>query len=118
GKREFFSLDFKVTPDVLIPRPETEHVVLTLLDLLKEQGGAAEIADMCTGSGCIAVSVAKHAPKVRVTAVDISSAALAIAAENAEAHGMGDRVEFVESDLFAKVLAGKKFDFIATNPPY
>jgi release factor glutamine methyltransferase len=118
GKREFFSLDFKVTPDVLIPRPETEHVVLTLLDLLKEQGGAAEITDMCTGSGCIAVSVAKHAPKVRVTAVDISSAALAIAAQNAVSHGVDDRVEFVESDLFAKVLAGKKFDFIAANPPY
>lgn len=119
GKREFFSLDFKVTPDVLIPRPETEHVVMALLDRIKERGGeAADVCDMCVGSGCIAVAVAKHAPTVRMTAVDISPAALVIARENAATNGASDRIEFVESDLFAAIPAEKQFDFIASNPPY
>ena len=121
GKREFYSLDFRVTPDVLIPRPETEFLVIALLDLIKELPAdeePIEVADVGTGSGIIAVSVAKHAPRVRVTAVDRSAAALAIARENAERHGTGERVEFLESDLLAAVPAERKFACIASNPPY
>ncbi len=119
GKREFFSLDFKVTPDVLIPRPETEHVVMAVLDRIKARGDVpVEVCDMCTGSGCIAVAIARHAPSARVTAVDVSAAAIAIASENAAAHGVADRMEFVESDLFAAIDDDRHFDLIAANPPY
>ena len=119
GKREFFSLDFKVTPDVLIPRPETEHVVMAVLDRIKAAArDTAEVCDMCTGSGCIAVAIAKHAPTANLTAVDISPAALAIAQENAAAHRVTDRITFVESNLFAAIGPEKRFDFIAANPPY
>jgi release factor glutamine methyltransferase len=120
GKREFYSLDFRVTPDVLIPRPETEFLVIALLDLIKAQPGSQpiEIADVGTGSGIIALSVAKHAPRVKATAIDVSPAALAIAKENAERLGVSERVEFVESDLFAALPAELTFDFIASNPPY
>jgi release factor glutamine methyltransferase len=121
GKREFYSLDFKVTPDVLIPRPETEFLVIALLDLIKSMPAgneAIQVADVGTGSGIIALSVAKHAPRVQSTAIDVSSAALGIAKENAERLGVSERVEFVESDLFAALPAGRMFDFIASNPPY
>ena len=120
GKREFYSLDFRVTPDVLIPRPETEFLVIALLDLIKAQPGAQpiEIADVGTGSGIIALSVAKHAPRVKAAAIDVSPAALAIAKENADRLGVSERVEFVESDLFASLPAERMFDFIASNPPY
>src|SRR6188472_816205 len=83
GKREFYSLDFRVTPDVLIPRPETEHLVIAVLDRLKADGQKpAQVADVGTGSGIIAICVAKQAPQVQVTAIDLSPAALAIAEEN------------------------------------
>lgn len=121
GKREFYSLDFRVTPDVLIPRPETEFLVIALLDLIKSQPAgsqAIEIADVGTGSGIIALSVVKHAPRVRATAIDISPAALAVAKENAERLGVSERVEFIESDLFVALPAERQFDFIASNPPY
>jgi release factor glutamine methyltransferase len=121
GKREFYSLDFKVTPDVLIPRPETEFLVIALLDLIKAAPAGTEaiqIADVGTGSGIIALSVAKHAPRVRATAIDVSPAALAIAKENAERLGVSERVEFVQSDLFAALPADRTYDFIASNPPY
>ncbi len=121
GHREFYSLDFRVTPDVLIPRPETEFLVIALLDLIKARGqggNAIEVADVGTGSGIVAVSVARHAPQVRVTAIDVSPQALAVARENAERLGVAERVEFVESDLFAAVPAEQTFDFVASNPPY
>jgi release factor glutamine methyltransferase len=119
GKREFYSLDFKVTPDVLIPRPETEHVVIAALDFIKERsGGKTTVCDVGTGSGCIAICLAKHAATAQVTAVDISPAALAVARENAAAHGVAEKIEFVESDLFAALPAERKFDVIASNPPY
>ena len=121
GKREFYSLDFRVTPDVLIPRPETEFLVIALLDLIKgapSSNAPIEIADVGTGSGIIALSVARHAPRVQATAIDISPAALAVAQDNAERLGVSDRVEFVESDLLEALPAEKKFDFIASNPPY
>lgn len=119
GRREFYSMDFRVTPDVLIPRPDTEHVVIALLDHAK--GAAAErprICDVGTGSGIIAVCAAKHLPRAEVTALDLSSAALEVARGNARQHGVEERIEFVESDLFAAVPPGASFDVVASNPPY
>ena len=120
GHREFYSLDFRVTPDVLIPRPETELLVIALLDLAKTRpvGAKLTIADVGTGSGIIAVCAAKHLPGCRVTAIDISPAVLEVAKSNAEKHGVLGRIEFVQSDLFASIAAEKKFDFILSNPPY
>jgi release factor glutamine methyltransferase len=121
GHREFYSLSFRVTPDVLIPRPETESLVLRLIDLFKQGTIVADepqIADIGTGSGIIAVCAAKHLPAARVLAVDASPKALAIARENAAAHGVSDRVEFIESDLFAAVPPDRLFHVIASNPPY
>ncbi len=121
GHREFFSLPFQVTRDVLIPRPETEHLVVEVLDLLKIRPGderAARIADVGTGSGAIAVSVAKHAPACQVTAVDNSPEALQVARGNADRHQVSDRIEFVLSDLLAAVPTTEPFDVVASNPPY
>lgn len=119
GHKEFYSLDFEVTPDVLIPRPETEQVVVTLLDFAKARGeGPLAVADVGTGSGILAVCAAKFLPHATVTAIDVSAAALAVARKNAERHGVADRIAFVESDLFAAVPEGEKFDAIVSNPPY
>jgi release factor glutamine methyltransferase len=121
GKREFYSLSFRVTPDVLIPRPETEFVVVRLLDLAAkraEAGGSLSILDVGTGSGILAVCAAKYLPAARVTAVDISPAALDIARKNAAEHGVGQRIDFVESDLLTALPADATFDFIVSNPPY
>lgn len=121
GRREFFSLPFKVTPDVLIPRPETEHLVIAALDLAraKAAGGAGlRLVDVGTGSGAIAVSLAKHLAGAQVTAVDLSAAALAVAAENVATHGVGERVNLVEGDLLGPFPAEPTFDLIASNPPY
>lgn len=115
GRREFYSLSFRVTPDVLIPRPETELLVVESLDLAK---GDVTIADIGTGSGIIAVCLAKHLATAHVTAVDISPAALDVARDNAKQHGVSDRIEFIESDLFAAVPVDRQFDFVLSNPPY
>lgn len=117
GRREFYSISFRVTPDVLIPRPETEFVVIEVLDRIKGLGEAA-VADIGTGSGAIAVSVAKHAPRARVTAVDLSPAALEVARRNIADQGVGDRVECLQGDLLEPLPAGSQFDVIASNPPY
>jgi release factor glutamine methyltransferase len=121
GRREFYSLSFRVSPDVLVPRPETELLVMTLLDLAKEfsdADGPLQIADIGTGSGIIAVCAAKYLPQSQLTAVDISPAALAVAARNATDHGVVDRIDFVEGDLFSAVPEDRKFHFVASNPPY
>jgi release factor glutamine methyltransferase len=121
GRREFFSLPFRVTPAVLIPRPETEFVVIAVLDAIKDwnsDGQPVHVADVGTGSGAIAVSVAKHAPESHIIAVDISPHALAVARENAASHGVAARVEFLESDLFANVPSDRQFEIVASNPPY
>jgi release factor glutamine methyltransferase len=119
GRREFFSLMFEVTPDVLIPRPETESLVVRAIDLAKSLAGAElQIADIGTGSGIIAVTVAKHVKNCQVTAIDVSAAAIEVAKQNADKHGEAERVEFVESDLFAAVPTGAQFDLILSNPPY
>jgi release factor glutamine methyltransferase len=120
GRREFYSLSFRVTPAVLIPRPETELLVVALLDLAEARGSQAalNIAEVGTGSGIIAVCATKHLCQGRVTAIDISPAALEVARRNAEEHGVSDRIEFVESDLFAAIAPDRQFDFVVSNPPY
>ena len=120
GKREFYSLSFRVTPDVLIPRPETELLVVTLLDLGQQrpEGQPVTVCDVGTGSGVIAVCAAKRMPGSRITAVDLSPAALEIARDNAQRHGVAEGIDFIQSDLLAAVPAERRFDFVVSNPPY
>jgi release factor glutamine methyltransferase len=119
GHREFYSLEFRVTPDVLIPRPETELVVLRLIELARQRpSDRLTICDVGTGSGNIAVAAAKHLPASRITAIDISPAALEVARSNAQRHGVGERIEFMAGDLLSTLAAGQKFDFVVSNPPY
>jgi len=117
GSREFFSIPFVVTKDVLIPRPETEALVVRVLDLAKELS-APRIVDVGTGSGAIAVAVAKHLPKASLAAADLSPAAVAVARANAERHGVADRISFVTSDLLAAAELAGPWDVIVSNPPY
>ena len=117
GSKEFFSLPFTVTKDVLIPRPETEGLVVRSLDLVKS-AAAPRIADVGTGSGAIAVTLAKQLPRATLVATDIVPAALAVAAANAARHGVAERIEFVECDLLADPRAAGPWDVIVSNPPY
>jgi release factor glutamine methyltransferase len=153
GKQEFWGLEFEVTPDVLIPRPETEHVIevaldrLALRDLRGRQsqnmsGDGFLIADVGTGSGCIAIALAKELPAAKIYALDVSPAALDVARRNAVRNGFSDRITFLESDLFSELsterarravalrekagasqslIANQEsllFDLIVSNPPY
>src|SRR2546430_2854339 len=156
GKQEFWGLSFEVTPDVLIPRPETEHLIEVTLDRLalrelragrpgKNDGLGLFIADIGTGSGCIAIALAKELPQAQFIAVDISKAAFAVARRNAEKHAVANRIEFIDSNLLDKLAtvgaryivpsldtmsaAGNfqspvtnhqspLFDLIVSNPPY
>jgi release factor glutamine methyltransferase len=156
GKQEFWGLEFEVTPDVLIPRPETEHVIEVALDRLAVRelragrkqtltGEGLQIADIGTGSGCIAITLAKELPGATIYATDISSVALAVAQRNAKRHSLADRIHFLESNLLDQVpLVGVQhsepllgtgsssttrqspvtshqsalLDLIASNPPY
>jgi len=139
GKQEFWGLEFEVTPDVLIPRPETEHVIEVALDRLalrelragrpqKTIGEGLQIADIGTGSGCIAIALAKELPKAEFVATDISRAALEVAGRNAARHGVGERIRFVRADLLEvsgeeRMTSGETtapflFDLVASNPPY
>lgn len=117
GFREFFSLDFRVTSDVLIPRPETETLVLELIEEARTKNKTT-ILDLCTGSGCIVVSAAVNLPSSNFVAVDISEDALEIAKENAATHEVVDRIDFLQGDLFESIDASMQFDIIASNPPY
>jgi release factor glutamine methyltransferase len=114
GEREFYSVAIKVTPAVLIPRPETELLVDLAL-ARAPQGRAFAVLDLATGSGCVAVAIAGTRPAARVTATDISGAALAVTRENAVRHGVA--LELIESDWFA-ALDRRRFDLIVANPPY
>jgi release factor glutamine methyltransferase len=139
GKQEFWGLEFEVTPDVLIPRPETEHVIEVALDRLALRevragrpqqtiGEGLYIADVGTGSGCIAIALAKELPKAEFVATDISRAALEVAGRNAVRHGVGERIRFVQGDLLERsgeeqMTSGERaapllFDLVASNPPY
>jgi release factor glutamine methyltransferase len=137
GRQEFWGLEFEVTPDVLIPRPETEHVIEVALDRLAVRelragrkptfsGEGLQIADIGTGSGCIAIALAKELPGSTIYATDISSAALAVARRNAARHGFSDHIHFLESNLLEALSDSPLvtrhspllLDLIASNPPY
>jgi len=152
GKQEFWGLEFEVTPDVLIPRPETEHVIEVALARLAARerragrrqtltGEGLQIADIGTGSGCIAIALAKELPGAQIFATDISNAALEIARRNATSHAVSDRIHFLECNLLDGVSAAAArhaaahlgtshnsplvtrhspllFDLIVSNPPY
>jgi release factor glutamine methyltransferase len=116
NRQAFWDLVFEVSPDVLIPRPETELIVEAALELYPSSAGVLRIADICTGSGCLAVALARERSAARVTATDISGAALDVARRNAERHGVADRIEFVRGDLVDPVV--DPVDLIVCNPPY
>ncbi len=121
GHQEFWGLDLLVSPAVLIPRPETEHVVETVLELVKGYGfdgpGRLKLLDVGTGSGCIALALASELPHVEIHACDVSDDALEMARTNAARLALDDKVLFRKSDLLA-AYAGEQFDFIISNPPY
>jgi release factor glutamine methyltransferase len=117
GRKEFWSLAFEVTPDVLVPRPETEGLVAWLLDQLPDREAELSVLDLGTGSGAIAVALATELPKARITATDLCASALAVAERNARAHGVADRVRLLAGDGFGPV-AGERFDAVLANPPY
>ncbi len=146
GHKEFYSLDFDVSPDVLIPRPETEQLALEGIEYLRRLGKAGRsddgaensptpsgkestggekgtvgpfaVLDIGTGSGALAITIAKNVPEANVLAVDLSPEALAVAEKNAEKLGVADRIEFRVSDLLATVEPDSTFDLIVSNPPY
>ena len=116
GRQEFMKLNFLVTKDVLIPRSDTEILVENVIKIAENISNPV-ILDLCTGSGAIAVSLAKYIKNVHIYAVDISSKAIQIAKKNAELNGVKNNIDFIESNLFDK-LKDKKFDIIVSNPPY
>lgn len=125
GHQEFWGLDFEVTPAVLIPRPETEHIIEAVLDLISRKGlskrDAFLIADVGTGSGCIPIALARELPCTKLFATDISTDALKVAARNAQRLGAAGQVQFLESDLLSRLLEPAflgTFDFVVSNPPY
>jgi release factor glutamine methyltransferase len=134
GKQEFWGLELEVTPDVLIPRPETEHVIEVALDRLAlrearagrpqmTSGDGFLIADIGTGSGCLAIALAKELPKTNIYATDISQAALVVARRNAARHGVSERIRFVECNFLdnfdhAASHQSPSFHLIVSNPPY
>ncbi len=119
GKTEFYSIEFEVTSDCLIPRPETEQLVQRAIEFLRKREGDQFVCDLCTGCGIIAVAIAKNVPAAKVIATDISAPALAMAAKNVEKHGLQERIELREGDLFEPlILPLDQFDLIASNPPY
>ncbi len=121
GYREFYSIQLRVDENVLIPRPETEHLVIEALDRGKElqiDDRPLRIADIGTGSGAIAIALAKNLRNIKITAVDQSPAALKIARWNADKYGLDSAIDFIESDLFSAIDPSIKFDIICSNPPY
>jgi len=121
GKKEFYSLEFEITKDCLIPRPETELLVERTIEFLRTRNGEQFVCDLCTGSGCVAVAIARNFAGCRIVATDISDAALAIAEKNVAKHGLMNRIKLLQGDLFEPVISGlgpAKFDLIVCNPPY
>lgn len=116
GTREFWNLRFEVSPAVLIPRPETEGLIEAVNTTLPDREASLRVADVCTGSGCVAVAIAVERRGARVVAADLSAAALDIARRNITRHGVGDRVECVQGDLLTPLTG--RFDLIVANPPY
>jgi release factor glutamine methyltransferase len=125
GHQEFWGMDLIVTPAVLIPRPETEHVIETVLELAGDESARStntlRIADVGTGSGCVALALAKELPQAEIHANDISPAALEVARINAARHELESRIHFHQADLLAALeseCGNNSFDFIVSNPPY
>ena len=118
GHQDFFGLDFDVTRDVLIPRPETELLVETALDLIGEVEASPLICDIGAGSGCIAIALLHERPRARAIGVDISEAALQVATRNAARHGVKTRAAFVVADCLSAFQGKTRFDLIVSNPPY
>jgi release factor glutamine methyltransferase len=130
GEQEFWGLEFEVTREVLIPRPETEHLIEAALDRLAVReiragrkqtlrGEGLQIADIGTGSGCIAIALAKELPGAKIYATDISRAALSVARRNAARHSFSDHIHFIECNLLGGISdSPRSFDLIASNPPY
>lgn len=123
GRAHFFNLEFDVTRDVLIPRPDTETLVENVLQTVRHQSGleAPRVLDLCTGSGCIAAAIARSLKTSTVLAVDISGPAVLVAKRNIERLGLSDRVTVEQGDLFepiARLVDARPFDLIVANPPY
>jgi release factor glutamine methyltransferase len=125
GQQEFWGLTFEVNPSVLIPRPETEHLIeVALARLGSRRDAPLRIADVGTGSGCIAVALAREFPQAQIVATDLSAEAIEVARRNAERHGVSQRISFARTDLlqsylvFAGTAAARPFDLIVSNPPY
>lgn len=125
GSQEFWGLEFRVTTDTLIPRPETEHLIEAVRETVPEpsekQFDAGRWMDLCTGSGCLAITLAKLYPGARLVAIDYSPAALEVARFNALSHGVASRIEFLAGDLFEPLKArdpDRRIDLLVSNPPY
>ena len=121
GKTEFYSMELNVTPDCMIPRPETELLVQRTIEFLRTRNGPQYVCDLCTGSGCIAVAIAKNFPNAKIIATDICDTALAVAATNVEKHNLQDKITLLSGDLFDPIIPQLdvgKFDLIVCNPPY
>jgi release factor glutamine methyltransferase len=124
GRQEFWGLEFEVTPSVLIPRPETEHLIeVALARLGPRRTGVLRVADVGTGSGCLAVALARKLSRAHLVATDISAAALEVARRNAARHGVAGRIEFMQMNLLESYLTSSPstrphFDLIVSNPPY
>jgi release factor glutamine methyltransferase len=121
GKTEFYSLELNITADCMIPRPETELLVERAIEFLRTRTGKQFVCDLCTGSGCIAVAIARNYPDCQIIATDICDAALSVAAKNVEKHGLKERIKLLCGDLFDPIMPHldvEKFDLIVCNPPY
>jgi len=121
GKTEFYSLELEVSRDCLIPRPETELLVQRAIEFLRTRSGSQFVCDLCTGSGCIAVAIARNYPQTHIIATDICDVALNMAARNVEKHQLKERIKLLCGDLFDPImpqLDTNKFDLIVCNPPY
>lgn len=116
--REFYGRPFRVDSRVLVPRPDTEILVEVALDRMRERSLSARVLDLCTGSGCVAVTLAKERPTWSLLGSDISEDALVVARDNALRLGALPRIAFTRSDLFAGIAPGSRFDLITANPPY
>lgn len=118
GVREFYGRNFRVDARVLVPRPETEILVETALRRTRAISLSARVLDLCTGSGCVAITLARERPTTRVVAVDLSEGALVVARENATRLGVTHQIALLRSDLYAALDPGARFDLITANPPY
>ncbi|MBN1786803.1 MAG: peptide chain release factor N(5)-glutamine methyltransferase [Sedimentisphaerales bacterium] len=121
GRCEFYSLSFKVTPDCLIPRPETELLVEQVIEFLRSRDGTQYICDLCTGCGCVAIAVAKNFANAKIIATDICDKALSIAAANIEKYNLSEKIKLLQGNLFEPLIGQldvKEFDLICCNPPY